>query len=533
MSAANFTAGFAADFIRTPKDLSELQTNIARILEIVGEEWSTDHAAQDGENASRHSYSGATPEELRVWLKDTLGEILADAPGESAGARERNPTDEEWRSELLRGVVRHSIQLRHSATAAHLHCLPFREAVAAEVLIALLNQSMDSFDQSGVATLIESHMIDWLGRECFGIHATQPAGSAGVFTSGGTQSNLMGLLLAREAAVQRLFGISAFQCGLPAEAGRLRILCQEHAHFSASQAAGLLGLGRDAIVPIPVHARDGGVNLQVAREVHAQLIRDGLLPFVFFATAGTTDRGAIDDLQQVGSFCRERDLWFHVDAAYGGALLMTRHRDRLRGVELADSLTVDFHKLFFQPIACGAFLARDARSFASMRQHADYLNRESDAFPNLVDRSLATTRRFDALKLLLSMKGVGRDRFEAMIDRLLEMTAYVRTIVADHPTLELVAEPALTTVLFRVTGSDGLNSAVRDRLLASGAAVIGESRLNGRVVLKLTLMNPTAGDAELSELLELVARTASELDTNSKPESKIQTQPAQTTEILK
>ncbi|MEQ9363000.1 MAG: pyridoxal-dependent decarboxylase, partial [Leptospirales bacterium] len=155
--------------------------------------------------------------------------------------------------------------------------------------------------------------------------------------------------------------------------------------------------------------------------------------------------------------------------------------------------------------ACGAFLVRDAHSFACMRQHADYLNREDDVFPNLVDRSLATTRRFDALKLLISLKGLGRADFERMIDRLLELTAFARARVAGHPDLELVVEPELTTVLFRLKAADAENSAVRDRLLATGDAVIGETRLDGRVALKLTLMNPAATEADLEDLLDRVA----------------------------
>lgn len=501
---------FAADFARTPADLQELSANIREILSLVSDEWRGLDNSVSSANASDRAYSGASPDSLTAWLRETIGDVLPET-----GELDEQSPQPEWRSELLRGIVRHSIQLRAAATAAHLHCLPLRDSISAEVLIALLNQSMDSFDQSGVATLLETELVRWLLRECLGEqpgHERPASRGDGVFTSGGTQSNLMGLLLAREAAVRKFFGASAFQSGLPAGAEKLRILCQQHAHFSATQAAGLLGLGRDAIVPIPVKAGDGGVDINAAREKYEELKAADLLPFCFFATAGTTDRGAIDDLSAVGAFCEEHELWFHLDAAYGGALLFTRHRHRLRGVERVDSLTVDFHKLFFQPIACGAFLVRDAQSFALMRQHADYLNREEDIFPNLVDRSLATTRRFDALKLLFSLKGVGRARFEAMIDRLLELTRHARDLVVDEPELELLVEPALSTVLFRYRGPDALNSAIRDRLLSSGAAIIGETRFETKVALKLTLMNPTVQDEDIAALLQRIVQAAREIN---------------------
>lgn len=502
-------------FIRTAADLTQLENLIGDVLRIVGEEWHT----QDQGGA--RPYSGAAPDELHDWIAANIGDPL---PESGAGP--------DWRETLVRAFARHSIQLRDPATAAHLHCQPLRESIAAEVLIALLNQSMDSFDQSGIATLLERHLIEWLQASCFqnpnsasdkSRVARDNASGDGVFTSGGTQSNLMGLLLAREHAVLRLFGVSAFQSGLPAEARNLRILCQEHAHFSAVQAAGLLGLGRDAVVPVPVD-ETGGVELHAVNETCIKLRAAGLSPFCFFATAGTTDRGAIDDLAQLSELSARENLWLHVDAAYGGALLFTRHRSRLRGIESADSVSIDFHKLFFQPIACGAFLVRDVRSFDYIRQHADYLNREDDIFPNLVDRSLATTRRFDGLKLLLSLKTLGRSRFEEMIDRLLQLTRQTRDWIQGHPDLELLVEPSLTTLLFRWRGTDAQNSSVRNRLLENGRAIVGETRMNDRVALKLTLMNPAAAFPEIEALLTTITQTAAEPIQQNQNEIQIEKQ---------
>jgi len=146
-----------------------------------------------------------------------------------------------------------------------------------------------------------------------------------------------------------------------------------------------------------------------------------LLPMAIVATAGTTDFGSIDPLPEIAATAHETGAWLHVDAAYGGALLFSpQHRSRLAGIEAADSLSIDFHKLFWQPIPCSIFLLRDARNFEHIKMHADYLNPESHeeaGIPDLVTTSLLTSRRFDALKLWISFESVGRNQLAEMIER--------------------------------------------------------------------------------------------------------------------
>ena len=146
------------------------------------------------------------------------------------------------------------------------------------------------------------------------------------------------------------------------------------------------------------------------------------------ATAGTTDFGSVDPLPEIAALAGSAGAWLHVDAAYGGALLFSaQHRDKLRGIEAADSLSVDFHKLFWQPIPCSAFLLRDARHFDAIKLYADYLNpelHEDAGIPNLVTTSLLTTRRFDALKLWISFQTLGRARLAAMIDRTIALAVH-------------------------------------------------------------------------------------------------------------
>ncbi len=408
-------------------------------------------------------------------------------------------------------IVGHSVAVWHPHVAAHLHCPVLLPALAAEVAISALNQSMDSFDQAPSATMIELRLADWLCRT-----VGLPESAAATFTSGGTQSNFMGLLLARDAFSLRYWNHATREKGLHPEFGRLRILCSRHAHFSIAKSAIQLGLPESAVAPVATDAEwrmDPGA---LATAIHG-LKAEGLIPFAVAATAGTTDFGSIDPLDAMADLAAEHQLWLHVDAAYGGALLMSpTYRPRLAGLERADSVTIDFHKAFFQPVSCSALLLRDRRHFDLVRIAADYLNpddHEDEGFPDLVNWSLQTTRRFDALKLWLSFRTIGAERFAAMIDSLVEKAAWLSARLEADPRFELLHHPQFGCVVFRYCAdrADWLNDALPKYLFRQGEAVIGHTRIDGRPCLKLTLINPLCRTDDLLVLLDKIAVAADAL----------------------
>jgi L-2,4-diaminobutyrate decarboxylase len=412
----------------------------------------------------------------------------------------------------LQTVVANSITVAHPHTAAHLHCPPLLAALAAEVVISALNQSMDSFDQAPIATVLEQKLILWLCAE-----AGLPKTADGTFTTGGSQSNYMGLLLARDAFCLKHWNWSVQKSGLPPEARRLRIFCSEVAHFTVEKSASQLGLGTDSVVRVEVDEQFR-MNPAALREALSAARAQGLLPLAIVATAGTTDFGSVDPLPELTALAHSVNAWCHVDAAYGGALLFSaQHREKLRGIEQADSLSVDFHKLFWQPIPCSAFLLRDSRNFDAIKLHADYLNpelHEDSGIPNLVTTSLLTTRRFDALKLWISFQSLGRDQLAAMIDRTVSLAAHAAKVIRNTPHLELMCEPHLSTVVFRHVptspeiNADQVNSALRQHLFDAGKAVIGHTRVRGVQCLKFTCMNPAVTEGQIEELVRVVAQAA-------------------------
>ncbi|WP_435196692.1 pyridoxal phosphate-dependent decarboxylase family protein [Natronomonas sp. EA1] len=409
--------------------------------------------------------------------------------------------------EVATTVLPHSVGTSNPRCAAHLQCPPMVPGLAAEAMLTAANQSLDSFDQAPAATVLEQQVVEAL-RELFGL----PASADGVFTSGGTQSNFQALLLARDRHCHRAFDRDVQTAGLPPAASSLRILCSEAAHFTGKQAAHHLGLGEDAVVSVPTDG-DHRLSLDALDETLASLDAAGAVPFALVGTAGTTDFGSIDPLAALADRADEHDLWFHVDAAYGGALALTDDA-RLDGIERADSLAVDFHKLFYQPISCGALLVRDGDEFRWMARNAAYLNPASDdasGVPNLVAKSVQTTRRFDALKPYVAFRALGRDRLGALVSATLDLATAAADLLDAADDFELVHEPTLNAVVFRYRprlvddhAVSRLNAAIRRRLLDDGRAIVARTEVDGVTSLKFTLLNPRTTLDDVAAMLDVV-----------------------------
>ncbi|CAL9428548.1 L-2,4-diaminobutyrate decarboxylase [Streptomyces sp. enrichment culture] len=400
--------------------------------------------------------------------------------------------------ELEEVYLRDAVYFHHPRYLAHLNCPVVIPAVVGEAVLSAVNSSLDTWDQSAGGTLIERKLIDWTaGRVGLG-----PAAD-GVFTSGGSQSNLQALLLAREEAKSE-------------DLGKLRVFASEAGHFSVKKSAKLLGLGQDAVITVPVDHDKRMQTVALARELE-RCVRDGLVPMAVVATAGTTDFGSIDPLPEIAGLCAQYGVWMHVDAAYGcGLLTSLKYRDRLNGIERADSVTVDYHKSFFQPVSSSAVLVRDAATLRHATYHADYLNPRrmvQERIPNQVDKSLQTTRRFDALKLWMTLRVMGADGIGELFDEVCDLAAEGWRLLAADPRFDVVVEPSLSTLVFRYVPAavtdpaeiDRANLHARKALFASGDAVVAGTKVAGRHYLKFTLLNPETKASDIAAVLDLIA----------------------------
>jgi L-2,4-diaminobutyrate decarboxylase len=398
-------------------------------------------------------------------------------------------------------VWSHGVVPSDPACVAHLHPPTLVPAVVTELAIAASNQSMDSWDQSPVATEVELHLMGWLSQ-LIGF----PETGSGVMTSGGTASNVLALTLARSWAAANI-GVDVLKSGLPDEAKRWRILCSDQAHFSVHRAAAQLGLGRDAVIAVATTST-GQMDLE-ALDAALELVKSvGELPIAIVGTAGTTDLGVIDPLVEMAERARRWGALFHVDAAVAGAFLLSRRfRESLSGIDLADSVTIDFHKLWWQPFNASALVVRDAARFDLLRVTSNYLDRgdELDGVVNLVGRSLDTSRRFDAAKVLATLRTLGSRTLSDMLTHVVDLCHYAGTVIDAHPQLELVAPPETISCVFVALGvsPDG-HRLIQQRLLERGKMVLGRTTIRGRSALKFTYMNPLATKDDVDRLVTLV-----------------------------
>lgn len=410
-------------------------------------------------------------------------------------------------------LVEQGLDLAHPRAAAHLQPPPLAVAVAADTLASAGNASLDTYDSGPSAIAVER----WVIRALAGLAALGERAD-GVLTPGGSMSNLLALLLARDAAGQRR-GVDVRRAG----AGVLPnpvVLCSELAHFSVHRACATLGLGEQAVRALPVdrHRRLPPDAVDAA----LRGLRPDETPVAVVATAGSTDFGSIDPLPSLAEVCVEHAVWLHVDAAYGfGALCSDRLSGLLAGLELADSITADLHKLLWQPAAASALLVADAGPFGALERTVPYLNPADDAdagLDGLLGRSLQTTRRPDAVKVAATLLACGRRGIGELVDTCHALTRHAERRIAAEPDLELIAPVVLTSVVFRHRSSDRVNASARRRLLERGSALIGRTDARAlpsdpqlAVCLKLTLLNPAATPADVDELIDAVlhaARTA-------------------------
>ncbi|MGW7526381.1 pyridoxal phosphate-dependent decarboxylase family protein [Streptomyces sp. NPDC054783] len=406
---------------------------------------------------------GGGPEAVAARVADVLGDAL---PGQG---------DPDALRALVHALAEGAADPADPLCAAHLHCPPLAVATAADLAVSILNPSLDSWDQAPAASALEAAVTRALARAA-GL-------SDALVTTGGTESNQLALLLAREA-----YG------------GSVRLVCGANAHHSLPRAAWLLGLPDPVVVP----AAGGTLDLAALDEALTTLSG----PLLVAATAGTTDAGLIDPLPEIAGLCAVHGARLHIDAAYGGCLLFSdRHRDRLAGIQAAHTVTLDLHKLGWQPVAAGLLAVARPGELAVLHQRADYLNADDDTeagLPDLLDRSLRTTRRPDVLKIAVTLKTLGRTGLGALVDQVCARAAEFAALVRDHPGFELYDRPAISTVLFRpMDATDDAVAAVRRRLLHEGRAVLGRARLDGSLWLKATLLNPHTRPDQLAQLLKL------------------------------
>lgn len=438
-----------------------------------------------------------TVDALVDWLgDDSQPPLRRAAPEEVAASCAGPPTAagepfEAVLERLFRDILPYSSRTGHPSYFAFVPSAGTWPGALGDFVASACNVYAGSWMESAGPTQLETEVLGWF-KDWVGY----PAGAAGSLVTGGSAANLTALACARETLVGSM-------------RDDLVVYVSDQAHSSLARGARTLGFRPDQVRVLPV-----GEDLRLKpATLEAAIAADeaaGRRPFLAVANAGATSAGAIDPLGELASICRERGIWLHVDAAYGGfAVLTDRGRAALDGIALADSITLDPHKWLYQSYECGCLLVREGRALRhAFEISSDYL-RDADARlreVNFADLGLQLTRTTRAFKVWLSLRTFGLDAFRASIDRCLDLAELARARIEASERLELAAPVSLGVVCFRRRPRAGEDDEwLTDGLVAaleqSGVGFISSTRVHGRPALRLCILNHTSGADDVERVL--------------------------------
>lgn len=472
-----------------------------------------------------------TLEEARVCSTATARELekMFDEPLPRAGVDAH-----QLFAHFEREIAPHAMNISSPRYYGQFNPTPLPVAVWADALCSALNQNGAIWRNSPAASVIEARVIRWL-CEIVGYHAE----SFGTLASGGSEANLIALKCARDRAAEfvRDRGLRAASWPPPrtnvdtspptATTGNMIVYASEQSHYSFVKSVDILGLGRENLRKIATDERFHIRTDDLRRAIEEDLAA-GHLPICIAGAAGATSTGVIDPLDELAGIAREYKLWFHVDGAYGGALAMSeKYRARLRGIERADSVTIDPHKWMFVPFAAGAVLVREGgRALRdAFDTTAEYLSEErggEDVPFDFFRYGQLGTRRFNALKIWFALKTLGTRGYAEIIERQIELTCYFAARIAEVEGFECVGEveTAVCCVRFvpaemRAAAEDASINAVQQelqqRIERSGEAWMASTLLGGRRALRINVNSFLTERRHIDDLVELLRRESMEV----------------------
>jgi glutamate/tyrosine decarboxylase-like PLP-dependent enzyme len=377
-----------------------------------------------------------------------------------------------------------------------------------EIITSLANTSMYTYEVAPVATLMEMELIKKLGNIC-GYENPE-----GLFVTGGSNGNLQAMLIARNRTIPQIKSVGY------RNADNLIAFVSEEAHYSFEKSANVLGLGTSNLRKIKTDDTGRMIPEELAEAIR-ESVRDGKQPFFVGATAGSTVKGAFDPLAEIAPIAKRYDLWFHVDGALGGTVILSpRHRGLLEGLDKADSFTWNAHKLMGLPLICSILLVREQGHLLRTNSvtGTDYIfHEEAYGALDLGPMSLQCGRKVDALKLWLSWKYYGDSGYADRIDRFFELAAYAEDIVKQNPRLELMAPRTSVNVCFRYISKTSedmsqFNLHLREELARSGKSFVNFARVGKEVAIRLVIANHELTWEDVSRFFDNLIKTAKALD---------------------
>ena len=477
------------------EDLSQLHQRLGQaVTRIISE-----HAAS---LEQRRVTSQATPADL---------ERLFDEPVPQTGT-----SVEEILDRFTRDIAPHAMQVPSPRYFGQFNPTPLPIGVWADTLCSALNQNAGAWRNGPTSAIIEARVLRWLCQ----VIGYGPA-SFGTLASGGSEANLIALKCARDRVDKRFI-----DQGVRGASGQLVFYASDQCHYSVEKSADILGLGREALRKIPTDDRFH-IRTDVLREEIHRDRKAGRIVCCIVGVAGATSTGVIDPLEELASIAREHECWYHVDAAYGGALAFSaKHQHQLQGIELADSITFDPHKWLFVPFACGATLVRAG---GDVLRHSfditpEYLNEDrggADVEFDFFRYGQMGTRRFNSLKLWMALKYMGVAGYAEIIERHIDLTDYLASRIDQLPDFQRLGEVETAVCCLRFLPlalrdapgpeQDRTQQQLQQRIERGGEAWLTTTVLHGRRALRVNINSFLTEGRHIDDLVELLQREAAKL----------------------
>jgi glutamate/tyrosine decarboxylase-like PLP-dependent enzyme len=472
------------------EDLAEQHKHLGRaVTDIIAE-----HAASLD---SRRVTSEATPADLQKLFDEPLPE--------------KGISVDQILARFKSDVAPHAMQVPSPRYYGQFNPTPLPIAVWADALCSALNQNAGAWRNGPTSAMIEARVMSWL-CELIGYGRD----SWGTLASGGSEANLIALKCARDNTQ-----VGLIDRGVRSASADLVIYASEQCHYSVEKSADILGLGRESLRKIPTdnrfHIRTDSLREEIERDKNV-----GRSPCCVVGVAGTTSTGVVDPLEELAAIARKNNCWFHVDAAYGGALAFSqKHKPKLRGIEQADSVTFDPHKWMFVPFACGAVLVRSGGNV--LREAFDitpeYLSEDrggADVEYDFFRYGQMGTRRFNSLKLWMALKFMGVRGYAEIIEQQVELTKYLASRLDELNDFQRLGEVETAVCCFRflpqtasdLSGSDQdrLQQRLQQQIERGGEAWLTTTVLHGRRALRVNINSFLTERRHIDDLVELLQR---------------------------
>ena len=427
-----------------------------------------------------------SPEDkLYSWEAD-----FADSPQENIG-------------QLFDRVLMESIHIHHPRYVGHQVSALAPAAALAGLLSAFLNNGMAVYEMGPVSSAIERLVMKQIAQRIgYG------TSGGGIMTSGGTLANLTALLAARQIKT----GHTSWQEGAQEQ---LALMVSEEAHYCVDRAVKIMGWGEAGIIRIPANEnyqmRTGQLEPYFQR---AQ--QNGKKVIAVVASACSTSTGSYDNLEAIADFCQQHDLWLHVDGAHGAAAAFSnKYRSRVSGLSLADSITLDFHKMLMTPaLTTGLLFKNESLSFVTFSQRASYLlNEDEEDWTNSGKRTIECTKRMMSVQVYALLRTYGWKLWDENVTRLYDLAQRFAQLIRQRPELTLAIDPQANIVCFRYAPPNtspprlnALNAQIRQQIMKDGKFYIVQTQLQNDIFLRVTLMSPFTTEAILIDLLDEVIR---------------------------